>query len=103
VSVPILLIDETKDAATPFEGSLEVRDLFPTASLIEGVGGTTHAGSLSGVACVDNSIAHYLATGAVPERLPGRGSDKKCPPVPPPTPTKSGARVLQPMSPLHLP
>jgi len=103
VSVPLLLIDETKDAATPFEGSLEVRDLFPTASLIEGVGGTTHAGSLSGVACVDNSIAHYLATGTVPERLPGRGSDKKCPPVPPPTPTKSGARVVQPMSPLHLP
>ena len=46
---PILLINETHDAATPYAGSLEVRRLFPKSVLIEGVGGTTHAGSLSGV------------------------------------------------------
>ena len=60
---PILLLSETLDAATPFAGSLEVRKRFPRAALIEGVGGTTHAGSLFGNACVDNAIADYLATG----------------------------------------
>ena len=38
VSQPVLLIDETKDAATPFPGSLEVRGLFPSSSLIAGSG-----------------------------------------------------------------
>lgn len=80
----ILLISETYDAATPFSGALEMRMLFPTASLIEGVHGTTHAGSLSGVACTDNAVARYLATGSTPTRRPGGGSDLKCPPVPRP-------------------
>jgi pimeloyl-ACP methyl ester carboxylesterase len=83
----VLLVDETNDPATPFAGSLEVRRRFPTASLIEGVGGTTHAGSLSGVACTDNAIGRYLTDGRVPPRLSGDRSDKECPPVPQPDPT----------------
>ena len=97
VTAPVLLIDETLDAATPFEGSLEVRSRFPTASLIEGVNGTTHAGSLSGVSCVDNAISKYLGNGTVPPRKPGRRSDKKCPPVPRPNPT--GQHPASPRSP----
>ena len=57
----VLLIDETLDAATPYSGSLEVRKLFPDASLIALPGGTTHADSLFGDACEDNQIAAYLA------------------------------------------
>jgi pimeloyl-ACP methyl ester carboxylesterase len=91
VTVPILMIDETFDPATPYEGSLYVRSIFPTASLIEGKNGTTHAGSLSGVACTDDTIADYLATGAVPARVNGNHSDKVCPPVPQPDPTASAA------------
>ena len=53
---------------------------------IEGVGGTTHAGSLSGVACTDDVIAAYLADGTLPARVPGDRSDKQCPAVPQPTP-----------------
>ena len=87
VSGKILLIDETLDPATPFAGSLEVRRRFPTASLIEGVNGTTHAGSLSGVACTDDAVGRYLTDGTVPPRLSGNRSDKKCPPVPQPDPT----------------
>ena len=87
VDVPILMIDETFDAATPYEGSLYVRSIFPTASLIEGKDGTTHAGSLSGVACTDDAIADYLLTGQVPARKSGNRSDKICPPVPQPDPT----------------
>jgi pimeloyl-ACP methyl ester carboxylesterase len=87
VKVPILMIGETYDAATPFSGSLVTRRLFPTASLIEGVNGSTHAGSLSGIACTDDAIATYLANGTVPKRLSGNRSDLKCPPVPQPDPT----------------
>jgi pimeloyl-ACP methyl ester carboxylesterase len=80
----ILLISETNDAATPFTGSLQVRKLYPRSSLIEGVGGTTHAGSLSGVACTDDKIADYLLSGKLPTRLSGDRSDVKCAPVPAP-------------------
>ncbi|MGZ4500928.1 MAG: alpha/beta fold hydrolase [Nocardioidaceae bacterium] len=91
VASKILMIGETFDAATPFSGSLQVRSLFPTASLIEGKNGTTHAGSLSGVKCTDNAIATYLQDGTVPPRQPGRRSDKLCPHVPRPNPTTSAA------------
>jgi pimeloyl-ACP methyl ester carboxylesterase len=81
---PILLLSETLDAATPFSGALEVRKRFPRASLIEGVNGTTHAGSLFGNKCVDNAVAGYLATGALPKRISGDRSDKRCKPIQPP-------------------
>ncbi|WP_104480158.1 alpha/beta hydrolase [Actinokineospora auranticolor] len=83
---PILLIGETLDAATPYEGSLELRSRFPKSVLIEGVNGTTHSGSLNGVVCTDDKIADYLATGALPARKPGRHSDAQCDPVPQPNP-----------------
>lgn len=76
-----LLINETFDGATPFSGALEVRRRFTGAVLIEGVKGTTHAGSLSGVGCVDNLIAAYLATGRLPGRRSGDRSDVRCPAV----------------------
>jgi pimeloyl-ACP methyl ester carboxylesterase len=96
VHVPILMIDETFDPATPYEGSVYVRSIFPTASLIEGKDGTTHAGSLSGVACTDDTIATYLSTGQVPDRQGGNRSDKVCPPVPQPIPTASAATSSSP-------
>jgi pimeloyl-ACP methyl ester carboxylesterase len=88
---PILLISETNDAATPYTGALEVRKRFPRSVLIEGVGGTTHAGSLSGVACTDDTIAAYLDNGSLPNRVRGNRSDKQCDPVPPPNPTAASA------------
>ena len=98
----VLIISETFDGATPFEGALHARDLFPNSALIEGVGGTTHSASLSGIACTDDRIAAYLATGELPERRPGRGSDVQCDPLPQPDPTagsgpvpSTGARVAE--------
>ncbi|WP_408004645.1 alpha/beta fold hydrolase [Pseudonocardia lacus] len=101
-----LLISETFDGATPFNGALHARELFPNSALIEGVGGTTHSSSLSGVACTDDKIAAYLATGELPERQPGEGSDVQCDPLPQPEPTadaeggdgsgaSTGARVAE--------
>jgi pimeloyl-ACP methyl ester carboxylesterase len=83
----MLLINETLDAATPYSGALEVRSRFPKSVLIEGVGGSTHAGSLSGVACTDDIIATYLTDGTLPARVAGRTSDVQCEPVPAPDPT----------------
>jgi pimeloyl-ACP methyl ester carboxylesterase len=91
---PILLISETEDAATPYAGSLEVRQRFPRSVLVEGVGGTTHAGSLSGVACTDTTIAAYLNDGTLPDRVRGDRSDKQCAPVPRPDPTAAAAQSL---------
>ena len=91
----VLMIDETLDAATPYEGSLEVRSRFPGASLIAEPGGTSHAITPRGNACVDNKIADYLATGALPARKPGRTADVECAPLPlpvPPAPTAAASR-----------
>lgn len=86
-----LLVDETLDAATPFAGSLEVRKLYPHAVLLAEPGGTTHADSLSGNTCVDNTIANYLALGQLPQRKPGSGPDKLCKPLPVPVPVPASA------------
>lgn len=94
-STPVLLIDETLDAATPYPGSLEVRSRFPGSSLIAEPGGTTHAGSLFGNACVDDQIAAFLATGELPPRLPGDGPDTICKPLPRPVPDAT-SRALRP-------
>lgn len=81
-----LMINETFDAPTPFAGSLEVRQRFPGARLIEVRDGATHSGSLSGNPCTDNAIAAYLATGALPPRVAGiRQADVVCPRRPEPT------------------
>ena len=87
VTAKILLVNETYDAATPFSGALTLRSLFPSARLIEGVGGTTHSASLRGIGCLDNRIAAYLDpdNGAVPARLSGRRADVRCSPYPKPS------------------
>ncbi len=104
VTARMLLINETRDAATPYSGALAVRRLFPRASLVAGLGGTTHASSLSGVPCVDNTVAAYLRSGSVPRRLAGTRADRVCSRVAPPQPFYLGgrltARSVDRMSPL---
>jgi pimeloyl-ACP methyl ester carboxylesterase len=81
-----LLVDETKDAATPYEGSRYLRRIFRDSRLVATVGGTSHAVSPSGNACVDNKIFNYLAKGTLPARKAGTGADVKCRALPKPTP-----------------
>jgi hypothetical protein len=88
-----LLIDETLDAATPFQGSLEVRHLFPNSVLVAEPGGTTHADSLSGDKCVDGAIARYLETGALPPRRANAEWDKTCAPLPRPVPSTTAGQA----------
>jgi pimeloyl-ACP methyl ester carboxylesterase len=86
-----LLIDETLDAATPFPGSLAVRQLFPHSVLLAEPGGTSHADSLFGDLCVDGTIATYLESGQLPARKPNAKWDKTCAPLPKPVPTGAEA------------
>ncbi len=92
----VLLVDETLDAATPYSGSLEVRRLYPNASLLALPGGTSHANSLDGDACEDNTIARYLASGTLPARRAGNNTaDAFCAPLPQPVPTPSTSASTQ--------
>ncbi len=88
----VLLVGGTLDAATPFAGSLEVRRRFPKARLVAIEGDPTHADSLAGNACVDDTIADYLATGKLPVRRSGAGPDRTCQTLPEPEP--GGAAAL---------
>ncbi|RYZ32292.1 MAG: alpha/beta hydrolase, partial [Propionibacteriaceae bacterium] len=91
----LLMVNETLDAATPYAGSLEVRKRFPKARLVAEPGGTTHAGSLYGNACVDDRIAAYLATGDLPKRRSGKRADVSCKPLPRPEPEASGTKTAK--------
>jgi pimeloyl-ACP methyl ester carboxylesterase len=91
----VLLIDETLDAATPYSGSLEVRKLYPNASLIAEPGGTTHADSLDGDTCVDDMVAAYLQSGKRPSRKNWDGPDALCKPLPDPNPTSSTSNAVK--------
>ncbi|WP_431879598.1 alpha/beta hydrolase [Amycolatopsis sacchari] len=85
----VLMIDETLDAPTPYEGSLEVRKRFPGAVLIAEPGGTSHAITPRGNTCVDQKIADYLLNGTLPARKPGNRADVTCDPLPQPVPPTS--------------
>ena len=58
-----------------------------------GTGGTTHAGTLFGNACVDDQIANYIANGTLPARQPGYGADTYCKPLPQPVPEGATAKT----------
>jgi pimeloyl-ACP methyl ester carboxylesterase len=81
-----LLVDETLDAATPYAGSLYLRKIFRASRLVATIGGTSHAVSPSGNACVDNKIFDYLADGTLPRRRAGGGADVKCDALAKPSP-----------------
>jgi pimeloyl-ACP methyl ester carboxylesterase len=95
----VLMLNETLDAATPYAGSLQVRKLFPGASLVATKGGTTHSNSLNGYACVDNKIARYLYSGKLPKRAKGNRADAYCKAIPQPRPEPvTGSTQLQAQS-----
>lgn len=82
----ILLISETLDAATPYEGSLEVRRRFPRARLLAKPGGMAHGLKPAVNPCVLTSVTKYLESGELPTRKSHDGPDATCPPLPEPNP-----------------
>ncbi|GGV03034.1 peptidase [Actinomadura cremea] len=76
----ILLVQSSQDAATPVEGGFAMHKVFPSSRLVLEDGGKTHSNTLNGNACLDDKVAAYLDTGALPESR--RGADARCEAVP---------------------
>jgi len=67
---PILMLQGSLDAATPYQGALVARRALPTARMVVVEGGGNHGQSLADPAdpCVNAYLDGYLATGALPQK-----------------------------------
>jgi pimeloyl-ACP methyl ester carboxylesterase len=83
---PILMLQGTLDAATPYAGAQVAHRLLPSSRMVVVEGGGNHGQSLASPpnTCVNGYLNRYLATGAVPGQ-PG-AVNATCPPVADPTP-----------------
>lgn len=86
ITVPILMINETYDGPTPMKGALRARNRFPSAVLVERVGGSTHGGELDKSPCISGIIYNFLQHSELPPRKEGPGPDATCEPVATPEP-----------------
>lgn len=85
---PVLVFQATDDAATPYEGGVNMHRKLGGSSLIVEEGGGNHGITLSGSECLDKHLAAYLDSGKVPE---GSGTaDATCEALPDPEPSGSG-------------
>jgi len=83
---PVLMLQGTLDAATPYAGAQNAHRLLPTARMVVVEGGGNHGQSLEYPpnSCVQNYLNAYLASGTVPQR-PGL-VNATCAANPDPTP-----------------
>ncbi len=83
---PILMIQGSLDAATPYQGAQAAHKLLPSARMVVVEGGGNHGQSLQQPPnlCVNNYLNDYLATGALPHH-PGL-VNATCPALPAPSP-----------------
>jgi pimeloyl-ACP methyl ester carboxylesterase len=93
---PILLVQATEDAATPYQGAVETHRLFPSSRLLVQRGGGNHGVTFDGDKCVDGAVAAYFGNGAVAPAQ--EGADAFCTAPPPPKPTAgTTARTARPL------
>ncbi|WP_064743938.1 alpha/beta hydrolase [Actinomadura oligospora] len=88
---PILLVQGTEDAATPFNGAEETHRLLPNSRLLVQAGGGIHGVTLNGDQCVDGAVARYFATGALPR------PNTTCRAPQPPGPGEAAKRLRDPV------
>ncbi len=67
---PILLVNATHDAATPYANAKEIAELLPESSLIT-VESENHTSFAQGEPCVDAAVADYLLSGRLPAKPSG--------------------------------
>ncbi|MET8576920.1 alpha/beta hydrolase [Streptomyces sp. NPDC005012] len=99
---PVLILQSTGDAATPYAGAVRTHRLLRRSSLVVEEGGGNHGVSLAGNACLDRHLAAYLADGTVPRRTAGE-ADATCPTLPDPKPAADSTRRFTPSHPWPLP
>lgn len=86
---PIMMLQGTMDAATPFEGAVRTHQLIPSSRMIIEQGGGSHGlynEAWVGNKCIDGYATDYLLKGQVPDK------DVVCPGHPQPDPTKQPAK-----------
>ncbi|MDI2132776.1 alpha/beta hydrolase [Yinghuangia seranimata] len=81
----VLMIEGTRDPATPYAGAVRMRAALPSARLVTVEGSGNHGQFIGGGACVDDAGTAYLARGVLP------AADTTCPALPPPDPAKHTA------------
>lgn len=87
----ILLIQGTRDPATPYAGAVRMHAALPSSRLLTVEGSGNHGQFVGGGKCVDDAGAAYLARGELPTR------DWTCPALPEPGPeTRGGPRQIPP-------
>ena len=84
---PVLMLQGTLDAATPYAGAQTAHKLLPTARMVVVEGGGNHGQSLESPAdnCVQDYVNGYLA---IPARVPEKAGlvNATCAPPPDPAP-----------------
>jgi pimeloyl-ACP methyl ester carboxylesterase len=67
---PVLMLQGTLDAATPYAGAQDAHKLLPSARMVVVQGGGNHGQSLESPpdTCVQGYLNNYLARGAVPDK-----------------------------------
>ncbi|MEV5972488.1 alpha/beta hydrolase [Streptomyces sp. NPDC051921] len=88
---PVLILQATEDAATPFEGGIALHRMVGGSSLVVEEGGGNHGVTLAGNDCMDDHLVGYLSTGTVPRGAGGAEADAVCETLPEPTPAKATA------------
>ncbi|WP_093838250.1 alpha/beta fold hydrolase [Streptomyces aidingensis] len=90
---PVLLLQSTEDAATPYAGALEARRRLPGSSLVVEENSGEH-GVAGGNDCVDALLTGYLLDGRTP------GEQTRCPgrPLPEPSGTAVSGAASTPVS-----
>ncbi|MFF0427918.1 MULTISPECIES: alpha/beta hydrolase [unclassified Streptomyces] len=83
---PVLILQATDDAATPYEGGVALHRLMRGSSLVVEEGGGNHGVTLGGNDCLDEHLASYLATGKVPRGKDDAEVDAVCAALPDPEP-----------------
>ncbi|HTI28163.1 MAG TPA: alpha/beta hydrolase [Kutzneria sp.] len=80
---PILMVQDTHDPATPYEGAVLAHKAFANSRLLTVQGQGDHGVYAStGNACVDNTVESFIVDGVVPPR------DSSCAGVPLPVPSQ---------------
>ncbi|RFU42429.1 alpha/beta hydrolase [Actinomadura logoneensis] len=83
-----LLFQATEDAATVYQGGVEMAKAMPNSRFVVEQGGGRHAITLAGNACLDKPLIDYLRDGTLPK---DHGLvDLRCAKSPDPTPTWVG-------------
>ncbi|MET9435110.1 alpha/beta hydrolase [Streptomyces sp. NPDC006551] len=85
---PMLILQATDDAATPYEGGVALHRMVGGSSLVVEEGGGNHGVSLGGNDCLDTHLAAYFSTGRVPRGAAGAEADAVCAALPEPKPVK---------------